>query len=417
MATTEHIGALTLKDIYGNKQKLYPITKQEAVEGLDATLEILNNTVSEKVVNVNKLAESHSSRHSIGGEDPISPASIGAVANDSSQAPDWLATLDSNGKVHAYQTQSRIITADEGGTYSSWRSIRALDSGCLVSVNSEDNFTIKIPYEGQAESVGAEWVFLRMGAGAVIFEGEDGVTLYSIGGASATKTLNEQYGVAYVKCIAPNAWLLSGALEKEKVGFTSSIIVYPEKIACILRRRTDTVTYNRQDDGTFAPAPGGTTTGSWVTKDEDYKDADGYYRLGGWTGSGTKQQIASGAYQQDRYYNKGIISAVVDLSEYEKAEKIELCFTRKNSAGEDFSIDIGEKAGLDVSNYDINQNGATLIRSIQAGDGDYAIDITDIGASSIGYVLIPTFSESSDRVSRCSILSTDKDAFYFKVTM
>lgn len=38
MATTEHVGVLTTKDSSGNKKLLYPITKVEAVDGLEESL-------------------------------------------------------------------------------------------------------------------------------------------------------------------------------------------------------------------------------------------------------------------------------------------------------------------------------------------------------------------------------------------
>ena len=131
----------------------------------------------------------HASRHAAGGEDEITPASIGA------------ASLDGSGKVEAGQTSAAINARTASYTLS--RS----DSGKLVTINSADTTTVTIP--AGVFSIGTEIEIAQLGAGEVAIAAASGVTVHSVDGMMA---LAGQYAIACLKKIAANEWLLGGGL-------------------------------------------------------------------------------------------------------------------------------------------------------------------------------------------------------------
>lgn len=212
METTGHVGLLTLKDNLGNKQRLYPITKREAVEGLDGVLEIFQSRVNEQLSTQTSTIKANEENIQTLC-DQIAYVDANTVSINSSQAPEWIAQANVYGKVIHRMASSRLIEISDETSQTSML-IDSTWRGCMVLVRFDEDVTITI--DGNDETlVGCEFEFVRMGTGAVKFVAGEGVTLYSIGGPNTVKSISDQYGVVAIKVLSSSEWLFSGALQYE----------------------------------------------------------------------------------------------------------------------------------------------------------------------------------------------------------
>ena len=139
------------------------------------------------------------------GTDYVAPAALaGYLPTAQKGAAQGVATLDAESRVTATQASAALISVTASRTLSV-----ADDNRCLVC-ESAQAITITIPANAAAAlPVGAEIEVMQTGAGAVSFAPATGVTVHSADNALA---IAAQYGVAALKQIAANVWLLCGAL-------------------------------------------------------------------------------------------------------------------------------------------------------------------------------------------------------------
>ena len=136
-------------------------------------------------------ASSHASRHAVGGADPVSANSIGAV------------TLVS-GKAKPDETSSSIVDVSANKTLS------LTDAGTLQRGTNSSNITITIPTNSNvAFPIGTEIEFAQYGAGKITFAGASGVTIRS---ANSLLSISQQYATAGLKKMYSDEWILSGSL-------------------------------------------------------------------------------------------------------------------------------------------------------------------------------------------------------------
>lgn len=108
-------------------------------------------------------------------------------------------------KVKPSQASSAIDTKTADFT------LALADSGKMLLVNSGNDITVTIPTNASvAFDIGAEIEIARMGAGEVAIAGAAGVTINSL---LSMTGVSDQYGVAALKKLDTNEWLLAGALK------------------------------------------------------------------------------------------------------------------------------------------------------------------------------------------------------------
>lgn len=88
------------------------------------------------------------------------------------------------------------------------RTLAAGNESSFLYCTNSSAITITVP--SGVFAVGTEIEVSRCGAGTVTFAGASGVTINSVDGK---KTIANQYGVAVLKQVATNVWLLAGDLE------------------------------------------------------------------------------------------------------------------------------------------------------------------------------------------------------------
>ena len=160
----------------GTESESYAYMYSVARQGIDGNGSV--NTVNGKSPNA-------------AGEVTLTPSDIGAASL-------------TDGKVTPSEASSALVTKTESFTITS-----AL-AGCMVLCNSNSTIEITVPNAFWLMPVGTEIEVVRMGTGSVTFFGESGVTLRSLNNATS---ISGQYGVAALKKIDTNEWLLAGALE------------------------------------------------------------------------------------------------------------------------------------------------------------------------------------------------------------
>lgn len=133
----------------------------------------------------------HASTHAAGGADAVSPSSIGAASLVS-------------GKVKASEASSAIAT------YTASHTLALADAGKLLLEDSTNAIVVTIPLN--VFPVGAEIEICWWNTGAVSVAAGSGVTLCSLEGNWASRNISGRYGVAALKYISDNVWLLAGAL-------------------------------------------------------------------------------------------------------------------------------------------------------------------------------------------------------------
>lgn len=134
----------------------------------------------------------HASTHAHNGDDPVTPAAIGAAA------------LDANSKVTASETSAYINSQSDSYT------LVLTDAGKLIKMTkaTASNLTVP-PNSSVAFPTGTEIEILEYGAGQVTIVAGSGVTLRSAG--SALK-IAAQYASVSLKKLGTDEWAVVGAL-------------------------------------------------------------------------------------------------------------------------------------------------------------------------------------------------------------
>ncbi|MBR2086186.1 MAG: collagen-like protein [Oscillospiraceae bacterium] len=113
------------------------------------------------------------------------------------------ASLD-NGKVDAAEASSAIVTQSASFT------LALSNAGKFINADSASDITITIPAEANvAFPIGTEIEIMAGGTGVVSFAGATGVTVNSL---DALTSIAGQYGVACLKKLSADTWLLAGTL-------------------------------------------------------------------------------------------------------------------------------------------------------------------------------------------------------------
>ena len=107
-----------------------------------------------------------------------------------------------DGKVAPGQTSSTIVNV------ASSKSLALTDAGTLQLANSAADIYITVPVSVTFPT-GTEIEVVRYGSGSVIFTGEVGVTIRSVGSLTG---IADQYGCACLKYMGSSEWLLVGDL-------------------------------------------------------------------------------------------------------------------------------------------------------------------------------------------------------------
>lgn len=126
----------------------------------------------------------------------LTPSDIGAVE------------LDSSGKAMADQISAEIVTISQSTTLS------GKHCGKFISVNSTSDITITIP-NSTSLPVGTEIEILRFNSGSLTIKGDSSIYLCGIGSSTAlgeSYLVFERYGVAALKKITGDTWIISGAV-------------------------------------------------------------------------------------------------------------------------------------------------------------------------------------------------------------
>lgn len=127
-----------------------------------------------------------------------------ARTNLGAGAASGLATLDGDAKVTAAQASARMISKTASAT------LALEEAGCFISFNSASDLTCTIPTNAAvAFPAGTEIEVCRWGTGEVLISAESGVTINSVDQASK---IDAQYGVACLKKIDTDVWILSGGI-------------------------------------------------------------------------------------------------------------------------------------------------------------------------------------------------------------
>ncbi|SFJ66484.1 hypothetical protein SAMN02910435_02561 [Ruminococcaceae bacterium D5] len=224
-ATIADTDAFLLADSEGENPSLMRVlwsTVKARIKGyLEAVFVPLTRTVNDKALSadialtaddVGAAASSHS--HAAGditsGTLGLARGGTGAATaaaartNLGAGAASGLATLDANAKVAAAQASARIVYKSASAT------LALAEAGCFVYVSSTSNLTITVPANSAvAFPIGTEVELCRWNTGTLSVAPASGVTLLS---ADNARKIDAKYGVACLKKINTDTWLLSGCL-------------------------------------------------------------------------------------------------------------------------------------------------------------------------------------------------------------
>lgn len=138
---------------------------------------------------------------SVSSVNSVSPASNGNVTLTPA---DIGAASVTDGKVTASEASSAIVSTSDSFT------LALSDAGKMIIATASSDIVVTIPTNASvAFPVGTEIEVARLGTGSLSFEGASGVTILSM---SDMVEISDQYGVAGLKKVDTNTWLLVGAL-------------------------------------------------------------------------------------------------------------------------------------------------------------------------------------------------------------
>ena len=138
---------------------------------------------------------------SVSSVNSVSPASNGNVTLTPS---DIGAASVTDGKVTASEASSAILSKSDSFT------LALSDAGKMIIATASSDIVVTIPTNASvAFPVGTEIEVARLGTGSLSFAGASGVTIRSM---SDMVEISDQYGVAGLKKVDTNTWLLVGAL-------------------------------------------------------------------------------------------------------------------------------------------------------------------------------------------------------------
>ena len=224
-ATIADTDAFLLADSEGENPSLMRVlwsTVKARIKGyLEAVFVPLTRTVNDKALSadialtaadVGAATSSHS--HAAGditsGTLGLARGGTGAATaaaartNLGAGAASGLATLDANAKVAAAQASARIVYKSASAT------LALAEAGCFVYVSSTSNLTITVPANSAvAFPIGTEIELCQWSTGTLSVAPASGVTLLS---ADNARKIDAKYGVACLKKINTDTWLLSGCL-------------------------------------------------------------------------------------------------------------------------------------------------------------------------------------------------------------
>ena len=116
-----------------------------------------------------------------------------------------VASLNANSKVTAEQASAQIFTITNSATPS------LNMAGGIIKIDNNLSRSVPIPTNSSvAFPIGTEMEFIRWNTGAVTFLPASGVTVRSV---DSNLSIANQYGVAVLKKMDTNEWLLVGDLE------------------------------------------------------------------------------------------------------------------------------------------------------------------------------------------------------------
>lgn len=136
------------------------------------------------------------------GTDYVAPSALsGYIPASQKGVATGVATLDSDSKVAAEQTSSKLVAVTNSKTLTS------SDFGTMQVVTATTAITITLPTSANT-AIGAEVeILLNASSGEVTITPPTGVTL---NGASESKVISEAYGIAVLKCVGNSEWIIKG---------------------------------------------------------------------------------------------------------------------------------------------------------------------------------------------------------------
>lgn len=156
----------------------------------------------------------HADSHAEDGEDPITPAMIGAEAagtcipKSQRGAANGVSSLTADKKVSPDEASSLAVILTT--STESEITLALSHAGKMICYNNTTDITVNVPAEAAAAfPVGTEIEFCRYNTGNVTFAAATGVTLCSVNNAHS---LGSRYSTCGLKKLAANLWLLTGDL-------------------------------------------------------------------------------------------------------------------------------------------------------------------------------------------------------------
>ena len=136
------------------------------------------------------------------GTDYVAPSALsGYIPASQKGVATGVATLNGNALVTPSQLFSGIVSANASKT------LTADDFGTLQVVETPNAITITLPASSSANVNAEVEILLNRDSGEVTIAPPTGVML---NGASEPKVMSEAYGIAVLKCVRKNKWIIKG---------------------------------------------------------------------------------------------------------------------------------------------------------------------------------------------------------------